>query len=263
MSVEIPPISAFIITKNNGDKIGDCLTSLEWADEVIVVDDFSDDDTPAICRGFANVKFVQNRFAGFQEQKVFAMSLTANDWVLKMDADERVSTPMRDGILALTGEDFSRYSSFEFKRLTCFWGKWIRHGSFYPDYNPRLFNKHKGAWIGVNPHDKFYTTGLTKKMPGDIYHFQNWDLSHYVTRTVYYSTVSAGEYRKGGRKAKLSDFTIRPLYTFFYRYLIRLGFLEGVHGFVISVVGAIGTFVKYMKIYELQHDKVPSHMDPE
>ncbi|KAF0220700.1 MAG: hypothetical protein FD174_1024 [Geobacteraceae bacterium] len=263
MPAQSTKISAFVITKNNGDKIGDCLKSLEWADEIIVVDDFSEDTTPAICRSHANVKFVQNKFAGFQEQKLYAMSLTANDWVLKIDADERVSAEMRNGILALTEKDFATYSCFEFKRLTCFWGKWIRHGSFYPDYNPRLFHKHQGAWRGVNPHDKFYPTGLTKKLAGDIFHFQNWDLSAYASRTILYSTISAGEYYKGGRRAKLSDFTIRPLYTFFYRYLIRLGFLEGPHGLVIAVMGALGTFVKYMKIYELQHDMVPTHMDVE
>jgi glycosyltransferase involved in cell wall biosynthesis len=261
VAVDIPGISAFVITKNNSDKIGDCLKSLGWASEVIVVDDFSEDATPDICRGFANVKFFQNKFAGFQEQKLFAMSLTAHDWALKMDADETVSATMRASILALTEEDFSTYSCFEFKRLTCFWGKWIRHGSFYPDYNPRLFNKQMGEWGGVNPHDKFFTRGLTKKLAGDILHFQNWDISSYASRTIYYSTVSAQEYRKGGREAKLSDFTVRPLYTFFYRYLVRLGFLEGIHGFVIAVIGALGTFMKYMKIYELQHGKVPARMD--
>ena len=262
MSVDVPAISAFIITKNNGDKIGDCLQSLTWAGEVVVVDDFSEDATPDICRSFANVRFLQNKFTGFQEQKLFAMSLTANDWVLKMDADETVSATMRESILALTARDFATYSCFEFKRLTCFWGKWIKHGSFYPDYNPRLFHKGMGEWSGVNPHDKFYTRGLTKKLEGDILHFQNWDISTYATRTIYYSTVSAREYRKGGREVKLSDFTVRPLYTFLYRYLVRLGFLDGVHGLVIAVIGALGTFVKYMKIYELQHDKVPARMEP-
>lgn len=257
---EKPRISAFVITKNNGDKIAGCLASLEWADEVVVVDDFSSDDTPRICSGFPNVRFSQHKFEGFQEQKIHAMSLAANDWVLKVDADEQVTSEMRDSILALTGDDCRENSCFEFKRLTCFWGKWIRHGSFYPDYNPRLFNKHEGAWGGINPHDKFMTQGRTRKLAGDILHFQNWDLYTYACRTALYSNISAIEYYKGGRKAHWHQVTVRPLYTFFYRYFFRLGILDGWHGFVIAIMGAYGTFMKYMKIHELQHDKVPSCM---
>lgn len=245
-------LSAFVITKNNAWKIGGLLESLKWADEVVVVDDFSEDETPQICRSFENVRFFQNRFQGFQEQKVHAMNLTRNDWVLKMDADEEVSPQMRDGILALIDEDYQTYSCFEFKRLTCFWGKWIRHASFYPDYNPRMFDKHQGAWGGINPHDKFMTRGRTKKVPGDILHFQNWDLFTYASRTILYSKISAEEYFERGRRAKWHNYTVRPLWTVFYRYFIRLGFLEGVRGFVIALMGGLGTFVKYAKLLELE-----------
>lgn len=252
MSENSNKVSAFIITKNNEQKIGPCLESLRWADEVIVVDDFSADATPDICRRFGNVRFCQNKFEGFQEQKVYAMSLTRNDWVLKVDADEQISEEMKDSILALSAEEFAKYSCFEFKRLTCFWGKWIRHASFYPDYNPRLFNKHNGAWGGINPHDKFMTSGLTKKLAGDILHFQNWDLFTYASRTILYSNISAIEYYKRGRRAKWHNYTIRPLYTIFYRYFIRLGFLEGLQGLVIAIMGGLGTFVKYTKLLELE-----------
>jgi len=261
VSAKNPGISAFVITKNNGEKIAACLESLCWADEVIIVDDFSTDSTPDICQGFDNVRFYQHCFEGFQEQKLYAVSLTKNDWVLKMDADERMTEEMRSSILSLADEDFRTYACFEFKRLTCFWGKWIRHASFYPDYNPRLFNKHEGEWGGINPHDKFITRGRTKKLAGDILHFQNWDIYTYAGRTALYSNISAIEYHKGGRKARWHHVTLRPLYTFLYRYFFRAGFLDGWQGFVISVMGAYGTFMKYMKIYELQDDKVPLHMD--
>lgn len=245
-------ISAFVITKNNGDKIADCLESLQWADEIVVVDDFSTDSTPEICRKYG-VKFQQHKFEGFQEQKVYATSLAENDWVLKIDADERVTDEMRRSIEGLTEDDFSRYSCFEFKRLTCFWGKWIRHASWYPDYNPRLFNRHQGEWGGINPHDKFMTRGVSKKLAGDILHFQNWDLFTYANRTALYSNISAMEYHRRGGRARWHHITIRPLYTFLYRYFFRLGFVEGFHGFVISFMGAVGTFLKYSKLYELQN----------
>ncbi len=246
-------ISAFVITKNNALKIGACLESLRWADEVVVVDDFSTDGTPDICRGYANVSFSQNDFQGFREQKNQAMKLARNNWLLKIDADERVSDAMRENILALTSSDLTTFSCFEFRRLTSFWDRWIRHASFYPDYCPRLFDRRHGECRGINPHDKFMTTGRTKRLAGDILHFQNWSLDTYASRTVLYSTISAEEYFKLGRRAKWYHATLRPLYTFLYRYFIRLGFLEGRRGFVIAVMGGYGTFVKYMKLYELQN----------
>jgi glycosyltransferase involved in cell wall biosynthesis len=251
MSAERPKISAFVITKNNADKIEDCIRSLLWADEIVVVDDFSTDSTPELC-GRYPVKFCRHVFEGFQEQKNYATNFAANDWVLKIDADERVTDEMRRSIMNLTASDFQRYSCFEFKRLTCFWGKWMRHASLYPDYNPRLFNKKEGSWGGINPHDKFITRGETKRLEVDILHFQNWDLYTYATRTAVYSNISAMEYFKLGKKVKWHHFTIRPLYTFLYRFFFRLGFVEGARGFVVSFMGAVGTFLKYSKLYELQ-----------
>ena len=247
-----PDISTFVITKNNADKIADCLHSLRWAEEVVVVDDFSTDATPEICRQFPNVRFHQHAFEGFQQQKEHAVWLCTSDWALKMDADERVSEEMREQILLLTAADFTTYSCFEFKRLTYFWGKWIRHASLYPDYNPRLFNRTQGDWGGINPHDKFITRGRTKRINADILHYQNWDLATYASRTVRYSVISAEEYHTRGKRAAWHHFTIRPVYTFLYRYFFRLGFLEGARGLVISFMGALGTFVKYAKLYEFK-----------
>lgn len=247
-----PNISAFVITKNNADKIDACLASLQWAAEVVVVDDFSTDATPEICRRYPNVRFVQHRFEGFQQQKEFATAQCTGDWVLKIDADERVSDEMREAIRGLTAADFSRYSCFEFKRLTWFWGAWVKRASLYPDYNPRLFHRMQGAWGGINPHDKFITRGRTKRLEVDLLHFQNWDLTAYAQRTVWYSVISAEEYFKRGRRAAWHHMTIRPVYTFLYRYLVRLGLLDGIRGLVISAMGAWGTFLKYAKLHELQ-----------
>lgn len=244
-------ISAFVITKNNADKIAACIESLLWADEIIVVDDFSVDATPEICRAYDRIRFVQHRFEGFQQQKKYAVSLAAHDWVLKMDADERVSDEMRSSILGLRDEEFETYSCFEFKRLTYFWGKWVKRASLYPDYNPRLFHRGKGDWGGINPHDKFLTRGKTKRIDADILHYQNWDVNTYAQRTVLYSMISAQEYHKGGKRVRWHHFTVRPLYTFLYRYFVRLGILDGVRGFVISVMGAAGTFLKYIRLYEI------------
>lgn len=254
---ERPKISAFVISRNEALKIADCIESLRWADEIVVVDDFSTDGTPEICRAY-ELKFVQHRFTGFKDQKSYAMSLASNDWVLELDADERVSDGMRESILALGTEDFCRYSCFEFSRKTRFWGKWIRHTSLYPDYKARLYKKLDGEWSAGNIHERFITRGRTKKIAADIIHCQDLDLHAYILRTVRYANLSALEMHGRGKRARILHFTFRPLYTFLYRYLFRLGFMDGVHGFVISTMGALGTFVKYLKLYELQKSRLPA-----
>jgi len=248
---ERPNISAFVITKNEASKIADCIESILWVDDIVIVDDFSTDETPDICRSY-NVKFVQHKFTGFKDQKSYAMSLTLHDWVLELDADERVSEVMRRSIISLNDEDMKKYSCFEFSRLTRFWGKWIRHASLYPDFKARFYNKLDGAWSEGNIHERFIPRGLTKKIYADIIHCQDLDIHTYFTRTARYSDMSAQELYARGKKVRLLHFTLRPVYTFIYRYFFRLGFLDGVHGFVVAIVGAFGTFVKYLKLYELQ-----------
>lgn len=247
-------ISAYVITKNEAGKIGDCLTSLNWVDEVVVVDDFSTDTTPEICSEFG-VSFHQNRFSSFRGQKSHAMSLATNDWVLELDADERVSDEMRCAIQALHADDYEKYDCFEFRRKTRFWGKWIKHSSFYPDYKARLYCRTRGAWNDANVHERFVPNGLTKKLDGDILHEQDLDLHTYLLRIARYANMSAADYFAKGKRAKWHHVSVRPVATFFQRYLIRLGFLDGVQGFVISVMGAISTFLKYMRLYEIQNKK--------
>lgn len=253
MSVEIPQISAFVITKNESVKLADCLKSLSWADEIVVVDDFSSDGTPDICKKFG-VTFFQHTFNNFRDQKSHAMSLATNDWVLELDADERVSDEMRSAIQALKTDDYERCDCFEFKRKTRFWGKWIKHSSFYPDYKARLYCRTRGAWNNANVHERFIPNGLTKKLDGDILHEQDLDLHTYLLRIARYANMSAADYFANGRRAKWHHVSIRPVTAFFQRYFIRLGFLDGVQGFVISVMGAIGTFLKYMRLYEIQNN---------
>jgi len=249
-----PRISAYVITKNEAGKIGDCLISLDWVDEVVVVDDFSTDSTPDICSQFG-VSFHQKKFNSFRDQKSHAMALTSNDWVLELDADERVSDEMKCAIQALNAGDYERYDCFEFRRKTRFWGKWIKHSSFYPDYKARLYCRTRGAWNDVNVHERFIPNGLTKKLDGDILHEQDLDLHTYLLRIARYANMSAADYFTRGKRAKWHHVSVRPVATFFQRYLIRLGFLDGVQGFVISVMGAISTFLKYMRLYEIQNKK--------
>lgn len=247
--------SVTVITKNNENVIEDCIKSVhDIADEIVVVDDFSEDKTKDICLKYQKVRFVQHRLESIIKQKQYATNITKNDWVLHLDADERVSEAMKNAIMKLSEEDLASYTCFAFKRITYFWGKWIKHSSMYPDYKFRLFNKHFSKWGGINPHDRVETSGKIKFIPADILHFQNWSLEKFFQRTVMYNQIFASEIYKMGKRAKWHHYMIRPFYTFLYRFFFRLGFLDGIHGFVISVMGAIGTFAKYMFLKELERN---------
>lgn len=247
------PLSAYVITKNERHTISGCLASLDFVHEIIVVDDFSEDGTAeeaALC----SAKVVSNRFTGFRDQKRFAMEQASNDWVLEIDADERVSPEMRTALLTLTKDDFERHDAFAFRRLTRFWGKWIRHSSLYPDYKVRLYNRQRGEWSRGNVHERFIPTGAVKRLSVDILHEQDLDIKRYAGRVQRYAELSAIDYAEAGRSWSWFDF-LRPLHTFFYRLVIRRGFLDGIQGVMIAYFGAMGTFLKYAYLYEIRQER--------
>ena len=248
-----PQISAYVITKNESAKIAGCLASLDWLDDRVVVDDFSSDRTAEIAAE-CGARVVSNPFNGFRDQKRFAMEQTRHDWVLELDADERVSPEMRAAIQALSDDDFKGCNGFAFRRLTRFWGKWIRHGSLYPDYKVRLYHRRHGVWSNGDVHERFIPQGAVRRIPVDIVHEQDLDLRRYVARTARYAEMSAADYARAGKQWSWLDF-LRPVHTFVYRLFIRCGFLDGVHGFLIAVVGAMGTFLKYAHLLELTKGK--------
>lgn len=243
------PLSAFVITKNERNKISECLDSLSFASEIVIVDDFSQDGT-AEQAATCGARVVSNHFSGFRDQKCFAMEQAANDWVLELDADERVSAEMRSALLALTAADFERYDGFAFRRLTRFWGKWIRHSSLYPDYKVRLYHRRRGEWYGGRVHERFVPVGAVRKLQVDILHEQDLSMKIYMGRIDRYAELSAMDYAATGRRWSLFDF-LRPFHTFFYRLIIRCGYLDGIHGVIIAYFGAMGTFLKYAYLLEI------------
>nr|WP_279342530.1 glycosyltransferase family 2 protein [Geotalea sp. SG265] len=256
------PISAFVITKNERHSIDDCIASLSFVDEVVVVDDFSDDGTPERCADLG-CRVISNSFASFSAQKRFAMEATRNEWVLELDADERISPALQQAILALNSKDFTCYDAFAFRRLTRFWGKWIRHSSLYPDYKVRLYHKGRGSWTTSRVHEHFQPRGAVRRISQDILHCQDLDLKTYAQRTMRYAELSAVDMHDRGRRPLWFDF-LRPIHMLFLRYVIRLGFLDGVHGAAIAAMGGFGTFYKYFRLYELENGQrclVPENHD--
>ena len=247
------PISAFIITKNERHNIEECIASLNFVDEIVLVDDFSTDGTAERCRELGCI-VVSNKFINFSIQKSFAMAVTKHNWVLELDADERISPDLALAICSISREDFEQHSGFAFKRLTRFWDKWIRHSSLYPDYKVRLYHKHRGAWTTSRVHEHFKVSGATKRIPYDILHCQDLNLKNYALRTIRYAELSAEDLFEKGRHVTWLDF-LRPFHMFLLRYVIRLGFLDGAQGFAIAAMGCFGTFYKYFRLYEITKER--------
>ena len=251
MEKEKNKISVTIRTFNEEKNLRECLESVSFADEIVVVDSNSTDKTVSIAGEFTD-KVVIQKWLGHVGQSQFATDRTSNNWVLHMDADERVSPALRDEILALDLEN-SPYDAYEMPRLHFFMNQWIHHSAWYPDYKIRLFRKDRCKWGGYAPHDEVKVRGSKKKLKNDILHYIYLDIAHFAGTKNNYSSLTAVDHYKNGRRARIVDFTLRPVYAFLYRYFIRLGILDGIAGFTISVMEAHAVFMKYIKLYEIQN----------
>lgn len=243
-------ISVTVRTFNEEENLRDCLESVTWADEILVVDSCSTDGTVAIAREYTDNVIVRP-WAGHIATSQFATDQARNLWVLSVDADERISPELRDEILSLDLEN-TPHDAFDMPRLHWFMGRWIRHSGWYPDRNIRLYRKDRCYWDGYAPHDKVQVPGSLCRLKGDLYHFIYRDLAHFAATKNSYSTLSAEDHLRSGRNSTIVHFTLRPLWTFFDRYFIRLGILDGLPGYVISVMEAHCVFMKYLKLWALK-----------
>jgi glycosyltransferase involved in cell wall biosynthesis len=246
-----PKISVTVRTFNEEKNLRDCLKSVAWADEIVVVDSKSTDNTVAIARDFTERVVIQE-WLGHIGQSQFATDQTKNLWVLHLDADERVSPQLRDEIIALDLNN-SICDAYEMPRRHFFMQQWINHSAWYPDYKIRLFRKDRCKWGGYAPHDEVKVKGRKEKLGHDILHYIYSDIAHFAATKNKYSTLTAEDHFKNNRRARIIDFTLRPLYAFLYRYFIRLGIADGIAGFTISVMESHAVFMKYIKLYEIQN----------
>ncbi len=243
-------ISAVIITYNEEKKIGRCLQSLkEVADEIVVVDSFSTDKTEEICEQYG-VKFIRQKFLGYVEQKNFAMQQATFDYVLSLDADEALSKELKEQILKIKKAE-NPADAYKFRRLTFLGDKPVRHGEWYPDYRIRLWNRKKGKWHGINPHDYvvMQKNSVIKKIKADILHYSFDSISQYIDQQKKFVTISAQAMHELGKKSSLLKLFYKPAYRFFKGYFLKLGFLDGHYGLLIAKSTAFFTFLKYYLLY--------------
>ncbi|MBQ4820242.1 glycosyltransferase family 2 protein [Aquimarina sp. MMG016] len=244
-------LSAVIITYNEEQKIERCLSSLAGvADEIVVVDSFSTDRTEEICKAF-NTKFVKQKFLGYIEQKNFAITQATHDYIISLDADEALSPKLQESLLKLKSN--WKLDGYYMNRYNNFCGQWIKYSDWYPDKKLRAFKKGKGEWQGINPHDSYtlFNQKSSAKLKGDILHWNYTNYQEFNLSTDKFSTISANSYYKLGKKAPIWKIILNPSWAFFKSYFLRLGFLDGLNGFVICIQTANITFLKYTKLREL------------
>jgi len=251
----MPFLSVTIITLNEERNIGRCIDSVKnIADEIIVLDSFSTDNTVEIAldKG-AIVK--QEKFRGFIEQKNRALQLASYPYILSLDADEALDETLANSILRAKQHGFN--GAYTMNRCTHFCGKEIRHGLWYPDKKLRLFDKRTAAWGGINPHDcvKQHEAGNVQHLNGDILHYSYTSIEDYLNTDKNFSAISARALYRLGKKTNLFKIIVNPTWAFINGYLLRLGFLDGLNGFLIAVHSAHCTFTKHIILYYLQNSK--------
>jgi glycosyltransferase involved in cell wall biosynthesis len=246
-------ISAVIITFNEEKNIADAIESVAWADEIIVVDSESSDQTREIATA-SGAKVLTRKWEGFASQKQFAVDQAENDWILSLDADERVSSQLREHILALKNSGFLA-DGYKIPRLSIYMGRPIRHGGWYPDRQLRLFNRKKGRWKDVLIHESFkMNDGVqTSSLEGDILHYTVENAGHHHRMIgERYAPLAAKQMFDNGRRTSPLKIAIAGPSAFIRTYFLKAGFLDGLPGFVIAKFAAHHAFLKHVILWELQ-----------
>ncbi len=239
-------LSVIVITKNEASRLGDCLASVQLADEIIVLDGFSTDGTADIARAHGAQVYQAADWPGFGPQKNRVLALATQPWVLSIDADERVTPELQAEIVQTLAHP--SYDGYQIARLSEFCGKKIRHSGWWPDYVLRLFRRELGTFDNVPVHEQVLVQGRVGKLNAWLLHFPFDDLEALVTKTNRYSSDAANMMAIKGRRVRVFGLITHSVWTFIRIYLLRRGFLDGRHGFVLAVTAASGSFLRYSKL---------------
>lgn len=245
-------LAGVVITRNEEKNIARCLNSLQFCDEIIVVDAESTDRTREISEKL-KAKVVSRPWTNYSEQKNYAISLTDADWILSIDADEEVPPSLEKEILdSIASENYVAYSV---PRKTLHSGRWIRWGGWYPNRLVRLFKKENGKWEGDDVHEYWKAEGDIGQLGQDLVHYSFDSITDQVNRNNRYSTLGAVALKKSGKKFSLPKLFVKPLSKFIETYFLKLGFLDGYPGFIISVSASYSVFLKWAKLWEMEKNE--------
>ena len=247
----MPSLSVIIITKNEAANIRDCLQSVSWADEIIVVDSGSTDDTVSICKAMgAQQVYVHADWPGFGQQKNRALSYAAKDWVLSIDADERVTPELRKELIQAMSD--GHVPGYYLPRLSQFCGTFIHHSGWYPDYVLRLFKRDVGRFSDSLVHESVLLTGRTAKLKNPLLHYSYLTADDVERKVERYSTAAAQQMFQSGRRSNWMDAALHTGWTFVRTYVLRLGVLDGSAGWNIARMNSRTTYLKYRKLDALR-----------
>lgn len=243
-------ISCVIITYNESKNIRRCLQSVSWADEIVVVDAHSTDDTREIASAFTD-KIHRLKWSGFGPAKEYARSKATGDWILSVDADEVVPGNLREEIQSIT-ESQESLDGYFIPRRSNFLGRWIKHGGWYPDLVLRLFKKERGGFTDRVVHEEVRVIGSTGRLRNDLLHYTDPDLDHYLKKLNRYTSLDALQLFRQGRRAGILDILFRPIITFVKMYFFRRGFSDGLPGLILAISSSFHVFSKYVKLWHLR-----------
>ena len=247
----MPQLSVVIITYNEERNIARCIDSVSGvADDIVVVDSFSKDKTKDIAES-KGARVVLHEFAGHIEQKNWAITQAKFPFILSLDADEALSEELQKSILQ--AKNNKQHDGYTMNRLTNYCGKWVRHCGWYPDNKLRLWDSTKGKWGGINPHDKYEMNAGSSiiQLKGDILHYSYYTLTDHINQVNKFTDISANALFNMGKRASLLKIKLSPVIKFTRDYFLKLGFLDGYTGFVISRISAHAAFLKYAKLRQL------------
>ncbi len=248
-------LSVVIITHDEERNIEACLKSVQWVDEIVVVDSFSTDDTVKVCLEYTQ-KVFQRPWPGYGLQKNFGIEQARGEWILIIDADERIAPELREeiqSVLKRTAED--GVVAYEMPRKNHFFGRWVRQADQYPDYQIRLFKKGKAWYNEKKLHENLIVKGPIGRLEHCLMHYSFESLSDWLRKLSHYSRLMAEEQSVERKRVHGLDLLFRPFSTFIKLYGLKKGYAEGIRGMIISVYASLFTFLKYAKMWEKLYEK--------
>jgi glycosyltransferase involved in cell wall biosynthesis len=247
------PLSLCVITRDAAAQLAGCLASVPFAGEIVIVDSGSGDDTVEIARSFG-ARVIEREWPGFGAQKNFTVAAAANDWVLCLDADERLTPELAAAISAAVtrgGGTAASPAAYALARRNRFLGRWLAHGEGYPDWNVRLFDRRRARWTEDPVHENVVADGPVARLPGDLLHESAESLDAYLAKQNRYTSLQAAAMFARGERAGALRLVLSPLVRFLRFYVVKLGFLDGIPGLVHIAIGCHNSFIKYAKLRAL------------